>query len=131
MYLVRIETDILKLYEYKEGVQKLFNDWIQDKRNEYSKIDQYDYNKTPIENSRTQRNNMLITLIQARLTDPETIKDRYTPGGFSNASRAAKKIRFLLIGNKETQIIYMIRVIITLFKFRRYNGFSRRSRTRL
>ena len=42
---------------------------------------------------------MIIQLIQSRLKDVETFKDRYTPGGFVNASIAAKKMRFLLFGN--------------------------------
>jgi len=45
---------------------------------------------------------MLIQLIQERLKDEETFKSRFTPGGFVNASVAAKKMRFLLFGDAET-----------------------------
>lgn len=62
-------------------------------------LDTYDFNKTPLQNSKTARNNMLIDLIQQRLQDPETFKQRYTPGGFANASTAARIMRELLFGD--------------------------------
>lgn len=59
----------------------------------------YDFDKSPEENSRASRNNLLITLIQARLMDPQTAKQRYTPGGFANASKAARLMRELMHGD--------------------------------
>ena len=44
---------------------------------------------------------MLIKLIQERLMDYETFEQRYTPGGFANASKAARTLRELLFGNLE------------------------------
>lgn len=61
-------------------------------------FEDYDFDKTPEQNTRAARNNLLIDLIQARLSDPETFAERYTPGGFFNASRAARKLRELLYG---------------------------------
>lgn len=72
-----------------------------EKTKEYS-LDTYDYDKTPLENSKIARNNMLIDLISQRLQDPETFKQRYTPGGFANASNAARVLRELLFGDLPT-----------------------------
>lgn len=61
-------------------------------------FEDYDFDKTPEQNTRAARNNLLIDLMQARLSDPETFAERYTPGGFFNASKAARKLRELLYG---------------------------------
>ena len=58
-------------------------------------LEEYDFNKAPEDNTRAARNNLLITLIQARLMDSQTVKQRYTPGGFANASKAARLMREL------------------------------------
>lgn len=58
----------------------------------------YDFNYPPEDtqhNSRAARNNLLITLIQERLMDPQTMRQRYTPGGFENAKNAALRMRVL------------------------------------
>ena len=64
-------------------------------------MESYDFTKSPEENTRASRNNLLIDLIQARLMDPETMKQRYTPGGFANASKAARLMRELFHGDLE------------------------------
>ena len=87
-----------RLYKYKEGVTAEFNKWLSSRRDKYSSLDTYDFDKTPLENSKAGRNNMLINLIQQRLSDVETFGDRYTPGGFANASKAARIMRELLFG---------------------------------
>ena len=46
-------------------------------------------------NSREARNNLLLRLIQARMSDKATIKDRITPGLFAKASAAARLMREL------------------------------------
>lgn len=56
----------------------------------------YDYNKLPMENSKTARNNLFLQLAQHRLTDPATAKERLTPGGFPDASFAARCLRELI-----------------------------------
>lgn len=100
--LLGVESGLSRLYEYKEGTQKLFSEWLSTRGNQYSPLDTYDFDKSPLENSRAARNNMLINLIQQRLQDEETFKSRYTPGGFANASKAAKKLRFLVFGSETT-----------------------------
>lgn len=62
-------------------------------------METYDFDKSPEDNTRAARNNLLITLIQARLMDPQTAKQRYTPGGFANASKAARLMRELMFGD--------------------------------
>lgn len=64
-------------------------------------MEEYDFSKTPEQNSRASRNNVLISLIQARLQDPETFKQRYTPGGFTHAIEAARFMRELFHGNMD------------------------------
>lgn len=92
-----------RLYKYWEKArlpytyQAAFNQFVADRG--YIKFEEYDFSKSPLENSKASRNNMLIHLIQQRLSDVETFGDRYTPGGFSNASKAARVMRELMFGN--------------------------------
>ena len=92
-----------RLYKYweKAGLpytyQAAFNQFVADRG--YIKFEEYDFSKSPLENSRASRNNMLIHLIRQRLSDVETFGDRYTPGGFNNASKAARMMRELMFGN--------------------------------
>ena len=103
--VTNIEEERKKLYQYWEDAglegspEQIFSEYLERNSDKYNNLDVYDYNKTPAQNSRVARNNMIVQLIQSRLKDVETFKDRYTPGGFANASRAAKKMRFLLFGN--------------------------------
>lgn len=62
-------------------------------------VETYDFDKPPEENTRAARNNLLITIMQARLMDPDTMIQRYTPGGFDNASKAARLMRELFYGD--------------------------------
>lgn len=66
-------------------------------------LEEYHFDLPPEDprNTRAARNNLLITLIQARLTDPNTAKQRYTPGGFDNASEAARQMRILQFFNTD------------------------------
>lgn len=82
-------------YSYKEA----FAQFIADRG--YISFESYDFSKSPLDNTRAARNNMLIKLIQERLMDYETFEQRYTPGGFTNASKAARTLRELLFGNLE------------------------------
>lgn len=82
-------------YSYKEA----FAQFIADRG--YISFESYDLSKSPLDNTRAARNNMLIKLIQERLMDYETFEQRYTPGGFANASKAARTLRELLFGNLE------------------------------
>lgn len=82
-------------YSYKEALAQFIAD------RGYISFESYDFSKSPLDNTRTARNNMLIKLIQERLMDYETFEQRYTPGGFANASKAARTLRELLFGNLE------------------------------
>ena len=55
-------------------------------------------------NSRAARNNMLIDLMRQRLMDKETLKARYTPGGFENNRDAALRMRVLQYGQLEVKV---------------------------
>lgn len=94
-----------RLYKYWEkaglpySYQAAFNQFVADRG--YVKFEEYDFSKTPLENTKAARNNMLIHLVQQRLSDVETFKDRYTPGGFANASKAARVMRELMFGKVE------------------------------
>lgn len=82
-------------YSYKEAFAQVIAD------RGYISFESYDFSKSPLDNTRAARNNMLIKLIQERLMDYETFEQRYTPGGFANASKAARTLRELLFGNLE------------------------------
>lgn len=94
-----------KLYKYwdKAGLPYSYNEafaqFIADRG--YISFESYDFSKSSLDNTRAARNNMLIKLIQERLMDYETFEQRYTPGGFANASKAARTLRELLFGNLE------------------------------
>lgn len=62
----------------------------------------YDSNKDAKDNKRVARNNMLIDIIQERLSDPDTQYARFKPSGFPDASIAAKGMRELLYGDMNT-----------------------------
>lgn len=68
--------------------------WKENTINEY--LDQYDPNKLVSENSRAQRNNILLEIMRQRLMDPETLRDRITPGGFKNSIKSANTLIHLL-----------------------------------
>lgn len=101
------ETTIQKerLYKYWEEAglegtpEQVFSDYLEEHADDYLQFDEYDYSKTPLNNSKAARNNMLIQIISKRLTDPATFKERYTPGGFTNASKAARVMRELMFGD--------------------------------
>ncbi len=103
-----VETDGTKdrLYKYwkaagLEGSPKeAISNYISANAEKYNtEFMSYDYTKTPLDNDRAARNNMLINLIQHRLMDEETFEQRYTPGGFANASKAARFLRELTFGS--------------------------------
>lgn len=61
-------------------------------------FEEYDYDLAPWDKSqsRAARNNMIITLMQHRLADPQTIRERTTPGGFEHAKKASRYIKGLM-----------------------------------
>ena len=93
-----------RLYKYwndaglEGSPEELFSQYLDEFGDEYFSFETYNFDESPLENTKTARNNMLIELIQQRLMDPETFSQRYTPGGFAGASKAARFIREMLFG---------------------------------
>lgn len=86
-----------------EGSSKeAFNKFISLLYNKFK--DDYDHTKSPFNQSRTARNNAMIQLFQGRLSDPETMGARYTPGGFAQHSTESRIERELTFGNLESII---------------------------
>lgn len=99
LYFMRREYKTLKKQSTDEATDALLSAVFSDDTSKLIDFEEYDFNKSPLENTRAARNNMLINLIQERLMDPETMKQRTTPGGFANASKSARIMRELLYGN--------------------------------
>lgn len=107
-----------RLYHYWESAglegtpEEAFTKYLEDHRDEYPVFDTYNPEASPLNpvkdksgsivtkgNSRVARNNMLIDLIRQRLMDKETLKARYTPGGFESNRDAALRMRVLQFAN--------------------------------
>ena len=101
LYFMRREYKALKKQSTDEATDILLSAVFSDDTSQLIDFEEYDFNKSPLENTRAARNNMLINLIQQRLMDPETMKQRTTPGGFANASKSARIMRELLYGSTE------------------------------
>ena len=101
LYFMRREYKALKKQSTDEVTDALLSAVFSDDTSKLIDFEEYDFNKSPLENTRAARNNMLINLIQQRLMDPETMKQRTTPGGFANASKSARIMRELLYGSTE------------------------------
>lgn len=101
LYFMRREYKALKKQSTDEATDALLSAVFSNDTSKLIDFEEYDFNKSPLENTRAARNNMLITLIQQRLMDPETMKQRTTPGGFANASKSARIMRELLYGSTE------------------------------
>lgn len=86
-----------------ESDTKAFEEFVKN-RYEITTFDEYNYNILPTENSTTARNNMIIELIQKRMSDSETFKTRYTPGSFTESSTAARVMRELFFGDLKNVI---------------------------
>ena len=112
LYFMRREYRALKKQSTDEATDALLSAVFSDDTSRLIDFEEYDTNKPPMSckdkngkfiegNTRAARNNMLINLIQQRLMDPETMKQRTTPGGFANASRSARIMRELLYGSTD------------------------------
>ena len=110
LYFMRREYRALKKQSTDEATDALLSAVFSDDTSQLIDFEEYDFNKPIMSytdkngnfikgNTRAARNNMLITLIQQRLMDPETMKQRTTPGGFANASKSARIMRELLYGS--------------------------------
>lgn len=112
LYFMMREYKALKKQSTDEATDALLSAVFSDDTSQLLDFEEYDFNKPIMSytdkngnfiegNTRAARNNMLITLIQQRLMDPETMKQRTTPGGFANASKSARIMRELLYGSTE------------------------------
>lgn len=78
--------DVTKEIEYSQRIEDIT--W-----------DTYDTQIVPEKQSSVARNNMLHHIMRQRLMDPETLESRYRPGGFPNASYAARIMRELTLND--------------------------------
>ena len=112
LYFMRREYRALKKQSTDEATDALLSAVFSDDTSKLIDFEEYDFDKPIMSytdkngkfikgNTRAARNNMLISLIQQRLMDPETMKQRTTPGGFANASKSARIMRELLYGSTE------------------------------
>lgn len=99
LYLMRREYRAKRKQSKDEATDNLLSAIFGQDTSELLEFEEYDFTKSPRENTKAARNNMLIHLIQQRLMDPETFEQRYTPGGFTNASKSARVMRELLFGD--------------------------------
>lgn len=111
LYLMRREYRAKRKQSKDEATDNLLSAIFGQDTSELLEFEEYDFTKPPMDmkdpetgkiikgNTKAARNNMLIHLIQQRLTDPETFEQRYTPGGFANASKSARVMRELLFGD--------------------------------
>ena len=88
-----------------------FKEWFEESKEDF-KLDEpiirkieYDFNKSPKENGRKARNNMLIQMIFGILTSKEGSEQVLNPQGFKDAKRAAKITRILTDSNLKEQLI--------------------------
>ena len=90
-----VEESGLKNYQWAEGVQDAFSKWFKDNKGKFflgteiSKVE-YNPNKTPQEQSRAARNNMIIDIAYGILTHPDTAEKIHNPGNFDKAKIAAR-----------------------------------------
>ncbi len=85
----------LKSYEWVKGVQDAFAKWFKTNKQrffqgtEITKVE-YDESKSPQEQSRAARNNMIIDVAWGILTNPDTAEKIHNPGSFDKAKIAAR-----------------------------------------
>lgn len=90
-----IKESKLKNYEWVEGVQDAFAKWFKTNKQrffqgtEITKVE-YDESKSPQEQSRAARNNMIIDVAWGILTNPDTAEKIHNPGSFDKAKIAAR-----------------------------------------
>lgn len=99
LFLMRKEFIIDKEYVKNKAelklVGKIFGSTL--------KWESYDLSKEIEDNSRVARNNLIIDLFLNRLSDPETLTQRMTPGSFIEHSEAADKLKELTQEKKSSK----------------------------
>ena len=110
-YIRFVQSQGVRKYQFSETAQKRFAEWFKSRRQQYSigegnskivKV-QYDFNKSPQENSLEARNNMLIDLMWGVLTNPDTASKILNPGGF-DYQKKAERICTILTNSKEADL---------------------------
>lgn len=106
--------------EFSEYLVK--NDWLHKK---YIEVDEYNPDKTILQNSQTAVNNVMFDFLWNRLADEDTFVERFTPGGFEDFKGEAKDIMMVLnYAAKEDfeNLPYNMESVIQLAKtkFKRY-----------
>ena len=90
-----VKESKLKNYQWVEGVQDAFAKWFKTNKQrffqgtEITKVE-YDESKSPQEQSRAARNNMIIDVAWGILTNPDTAEKIHNPGSFDKAKIAAR-----------------------------------------
>ena len=81
-----------------------FNKWFKKNKHEYVSIEKvkYNNNKSPRENSRAARNNLMLDLMWGVLTNSDTAGKILNPGGFDYQKRAARLIEVLNSNTEES-----------------------------
>lgn len=93
---IKVPLEATTIAGFDFDIDKLYLIRKQFSQTKEGKWHEYDYKKSADKNSKIARNNELLRLMQLRLSDPETLRQRLTPGGFDNSKRAAKQLRILL-----------------------------------
>lgn len=90
-----VKESKLKNYQWVEVVQDAFAKWFKTNKQrffqgtEITKVE-YDESKSPQEQSRAARNNMIIDVAWGILTNPDTAEKIHNPGSFDKAKIAAR-----------------------------------------
>ena len=99
-YIEFIKEQGVKKYQFSETAQKRFSEWFKANKNNYltrraiEKIE-YDFSKSPQDNSLKARNNLLIDMMYGVLTNADTASKILNPGGFDYQKRAARIMSIL------------------------------------
>lgn len=111
-YIESVQDQGVKKYQFSETAQDRFKEWFKSRRRQYSlskrggkivKVE-YDFNKSPQENSLEARNNLLIDMMYGVLTNADTAPKILNPGGFDYQKRAAR-INSILNSIRESELI--------------------------
>lgn len=99
------------LDEISEADPEPFREWFEEHKDEFElatpiirKIE-YDFSKSPKENGRKARNNMLIQMMYGILTSKEGSESLFNPQGFADVKRAAKITRILTDPNLHDALV--------------------------
>ena len=96
-----ISKEDLDIEEFDELQTEAFKEWWKENKEKYRldkpivKRVEYDWSKTPKENGRKARNNMIIQIIYGILTSEAGNQSLLNPQGFDNAKAAAKLHRII------------------------------------